>query len=120
MRDSLLDAIEAGVKTATSSLLREYELDDEPLPAVGQRGIAIDSHGAPRFVLETTDVKVVRMVDVPLEHALAEGEGYRSVDEWRVAHTRFWTSTAGGHELDADSDLTDATLVVLERFTIVR
>jgi len=72
LRDSLLTAIESGAKTATSSLLLEYELAQEPLPAVGDRGIVVDSDAAPRWVLETTDVSVVRLADVPLDHAFAE------------------------------------------------
>ena len=35
LRDRLLDAIQSGLKTSTSSLLREYEVGDEPLPTVG-------------------------------------------------------------------------------------
>ena len=120
LRDSLIAAIESGVKTTTSSLMREYEVEDESLPFVGYRGAVVDSNGEKLFVIETTAVEVVQLRDVPLEHALAEGEGYLSVAEWRAGHTRFWSSAAMRAELGSDFELNDDSLVVLERFAVVR
>ena len=120
LRDRLLDAIQSGLKTSTSSLLREYEVGDEPLPTVGIRGAAIDSTGEPVFVIETTAVEVVRLCDVPLHHALSEGEGYLTVADWRAGHVRFWSSDAMRAELGRDFELTDDSLVVLEQFLVVR
>ncbi|MFR0657173.1 ASCH domain-containing protein, partial [Pantoea sp. SIMBA_079] len=71
-------------------------------------------------VIETTAVEIVLLQDVPLEHALAEGEGYSSVSDWREGHTRFWTSAAMRAELGEDFELTGTSLVVLERFVIVQ
>jgi uncharacterized protein YhfF len=120
LRDRLLDAIQSGLKTSTSSLLREYEVGDEPLPTVGVRGAAIDSAGEPVFVVETTAVEVVRLCDVPLSHTLSEGEGYLTVADWRAGHVRFWTSDAMRTELGTDFELNDDSLVVLEQFLVVR
>ena len=65
---------------------------------------AFDAHGGP----------------VDLEHAVDEGEGYRSVDEWREAHERFWASDAMRAELgDPDLVVDDATPVVLQRIRLV-
>ncbi|CAN5400788.1 hypothetical protein BH09ACT1_BH09ACT1_17110 [soil metagenome] len=77
-------AILSGEKRSTSALLRGYELDDEPLPQVGGRAVAVDSSGTGVAVIETTGVEVVALRDVSLQHALDEGEGYRDVAEWRV------------------------------------
>jgi len=119
LRDRLLNAIQSGLKTSTSSLLREYEVGDEPLPTVGVRGAVIDSAGEPVFVIETTAVEVLRLRDVPLEHALSEGEGYLSVADWRAGHVRFWSSDAVRAELGTDLELSDDSLVVLEQFLVV-
>jgi len=43
LRDQLLDAIGKGVKTATSSLVHEYESDGAPLPTAGAQGVVDDS-----------------------------------------------------------------------------
>ncbi|ROQ41116.1 uncharacterized protein YhfF [Frondihabitans sp. PhB188] len=119
LRDSLLAAIASGDKTSTSSLLLEYEVEGEPVPVAGTRGTAIDSDGLPRFVLETTRVDVVRLGDVTLDHAIAEGEGYASVAQWRAGHERFWTSEPLRAELGSDFTLDDSTMVVLERFHVI-
>ncbi|GAA1113286.1 ASCH domain-containing protein [Arthrobacter flavus] len=120
LRDYLLAAIRSGTKTATASLAREYEVGGEPLPVTGQRGTVIDSDGNGSFIIETSEVQIVRLDDVPLDHALAEGEGYESVAEWRAGHTQFWTSVAMRTELGDEFVLTGASLVVLERFIVVR
>lgn len=122
LRDQIIEAIGSGLKTATSSLVREYEVGDEALPAVGDRGTVIDSNEAPLFVIETVDVQIVPLRDVPLTHAIAEGEGYDSVDEWRTGHLRFWGSPEMRSELGETLVLVidDATLVVLESFTVAR
>lgn len=118
-RDRIVAAIRSGAKTSTSSLLRGYEVAAEALPSVGDRGDVLDSDGARILTIETTAVEVVPLRDVPLEHALAEGEGYRSVADWRRAHLRFWTSDAMRAELGRDFEVDDETLVVLERFVVV-
>ncbi|KQR19083.1 RNA-binding protein [Agreia sp. Leaf335] len=119
LRDRLVDAIRSGAKTATSSLLREYEVGEEALPLVGDVGAVVDSSGERVAVIETTAVRVVALEDVSLEHAIAEGEGYESVADWRAGHTRFWTSAAMRAELGDGFELTDSSLVVLEQFALV-
>ncbi|OZD32423.1 RNA-binding protein [Rhodococcus sp. 06-1477-1B] len=119
LRDRIIAAIRSGTKTATSSLLREYELAGDPLPAVGDRGAVVDSNGEPVFAIETVGVETVPLRDVPLAHALAEGEGYASVADWRRGHLRFWTSDAMREELGAGFRIDDDTVVVLERFVRV-
>lgn len=120
VRDTIVAAIEAGTKTATSSLLREYEVAGERVPHVGFRGVLVDSAGRRRVVLETTNVELVPLRDVSLEHAVSEGEGYASVDEWRAGHVRFWSSAEMQDELGDDFTVEESSVVVLERFEIVR
>jgi len=90
-RDRLVDAVLKGEKTATSSLLAEWLLDDQELPAVGDRRKVLDSDDNPVAVIETTAVDVIRLGDVDLALAHDEGEGFESVADWRRAHERFWT-----------------------------
>ncbi|WAC67793.1 ASCH domain-containing protein [Microbacterium sp. SL75] len=118
-RDRIVAAIRAGEKTATSSLVREYLVAGEPLPAVGDRGAVVDSAGEPVCVIETTAVEIVALRDVSLAHALDEGEGYASVADWRRGHVRFWTSDAMREELGSAFVVDDDTSVVLERFAVV-
>ncbi|WP_043672978.1 ASCH domain-containing protein [Clavibacter michiganensis] len=120
LRDQLVAAIVAGDKTSTSSLLVQYAADDEELPVVGSRGAVIDSAGRPVVVIETTAVQVARLADVPLAHAVDEGEGFTTVAEWRAGHEGFWTSPEVLAELPAGFRLDDDTEIVMERFRVVR
>ena len=120
LRDKLIAAIESGNKTLTSALLRGYEMADEPTPHIGRRDSVVDSAGEHRLIIETTAVELVPLRDVPLAHALAEGEGYESVAEWRAGHMNFWTSDEVRAELGPDFEVNDDTVVVLENFAVVR
>jgi uncharacterized protein YhfF len=79
LRDQLVAAILAGEKTTTTALVTGYEQENEPLPVPGLRQIVIDSAGSPVAVIETTAVRVVRLGDVDLDHALGEGEEFRLI-----------------------------------------
>jgi uncharacterized protein YhfF len=116
----LVAAVLTGAKTATTGLVAAYEAEGEPLPAAGSRSALIDSDGRPVAVVEVTEVRVVPLGSVDLRHAVDEGEGHRSVAEWRAGHERFWH----GEELrdllgDPAFTVDDATLVVCERFRVV-
>ena len=119
LRDLLVAAIVAGRKTTTSGLVADYEHEGEPLPAPGLRQAVIDSAGDPVAVIETTAVRVIRLADVDLAHALGEGEGYTSVAEWRAGHEQFWHSAEMRAALD-DPEFTvgDDTLVVAQTFRL--
>jgi uncharacterized protein YhfF len=106
LRRKLVDAVLRGDKTATAGLHDEAE----PLPQPGEQFLLLDYDDEPVAVVETTDVQVVRAGDVDVEFARDEGEGFESVADWREAHERFW----------ADEEITDDTLVVAERFRLVR
>ncbi|MFD2340147.1 ASCH domain-containing protein [Clavibacter tessellarius] len=119
LRDQLVAAIATGEKTSTSSLLIQYAVDGEELPVVGSRGTVIDSAGRPVLVIETTAVEIRRLADVPLAHAVDEGEGFATVAEWRAGHEGFWTSAEVLAELPAGFRLDDDAEVVMERFRVV-
>ena len=122
-RDRLVAAVLAGGKRTTTALLAEYEAGSEPLPAPGRRELVVDSAGTPVCVTEDVAVDVIRLGEVTLEHAVAEGEGHTDLVGWRTAHERFWTGpdyrgwfTVRGTE---PPDVDDDTLVVCTRFEVV-
>jgi uncharacterized protein YhfF len=119
-RDKLVAAVLRGEKTATASLRLEYAPHaEEELPRPGMRWAVVDSDDRPVAVIETTEVTVVRAGDVGEEFAHDEGEGFRTVADWRAAHERFWSSDAYREEVGSVT-LDDDTLVVCERFRLVR
>ena len=119
LRDQLVAAIVAGDKTTTTALVAGYEHENEPLPRPGLRQVVIDSAGNPVTVIETTAVRVMRLDEVDLAHALGEGEGYLSVADWRAGHERFWHSADVRSELgDPEFTVSDDTLVVAQTFRL--
>lgn len=120
LRDQLVAAILDGRKTSTTSLEIEYRHAGEPLPTAGGRGLLVDSADQPVAVVETTEVRLVRLGDIDLAHVLAEGEGHESVAEWRAGHEAFWHSQEYRAFLD-DPDFTvhDDLIAVAERFRVV-
>ncbi|MFE0704631.1 ASCH domain-containing protein [Streptomyces sp. NPDC058872] len=120
LRDRLVAAVLSGEKVATTGLLVEYEVEDEELPEVGERSAVVDSDGREVAVVEVTEVRVLPLGEADLRLALDEGEGYRSVAEWREAHERFWH----GEEMregigDPEFTVDDGTMLVVERFRVV-
>lgn len=120
LRDSLVAAVLSGAKTSTSALLVGYERAGDPLPEVGQRSAVVDSEGRRIAVIELTEVRVIRLADVDLQHALDEGEGDETVAQWRAGHQTFWHSAEVRAELgDPGFTADDDTMVVTERFRLV-
>ena len=120
LRDQLVAAILDGTKTTTTGLADDCERDREPLPRPGDREVVIDSAGEPVALIEIVTVRVLRVGDVDLAHALGEGEGYASVAGWRAGHEAFWHSDAM-RECVGDPAFTvnDDTLAVAVAFRVV-
>jgi uncharacterized protein YhfF len=120
LRDQLVAAILDGTKTTTTGLADDYERDGEPLPRLGDREVVIDSAGEPVALIEIVTVRVVRVGDVDLAHALGEGEGYASVADWRAGHEAFWHSDAMREYVgDPAFTVNDDTLAVAVAFRAV-
>jgi len=120
LRDQLVAAVLAGVKTTTSGLAVDYEHEGEPLPRVGQRFAVVDSADRRVAVIELVEVRVVRLADIDLRHAIDEGEGDESVAQWRAGHEKFWHSAEMRAALgDPEFTVDDDTLVVAQRFRLL-
>lgn len=115
LRDRLVAAVLDGTKHATTSLHGEYQ--HEPLPRAGERFRLIDSAEQTVAVVEVTKVDITTLGAATLELALAEGEGFTSVADWRTAHEVFWN----GDDYVADLGITiaDDTEIVVEYFHVV-
>ncbi|PTA44654.1 ASCH domain-containing protein [Micromonospora sp. RP3T] len=111
LRTRLNTLVLSGAKTATAGLIGEYADEHEELEHVGERLALVDDHDAQVGVVEITGVEVVRFADVPWDFARAEGEGDRSIEEWRAGHGAYWARQG--------TPVTDDSRIVCLRFRLV-
>ncbi|MFE5207372.1 ASCH domain-containing protein [Streptomyces sp. NPDC056600] len=111
MRERLNALVLAGRKVATTGLLAEYVEETEGLEFVGERLSLLGNDGDHVATIEITGVEQAPFGAVTWEHAAAEGEGDRSLDEWRAGHRRFWE--------DIGTPVQDDTPLVCLRFRVV-
>ncbi|MFN3068309.1 ASCH domain-containing protein [Serratia sp. J2] len=83
--DELVKLVLDGVKIATCS-----NLDGEGIPQPGDVFVVVDGKNEPVCAIELTKVDMSTYEQVDAAHALAEGEGDRSLDYWRKEHKRFF------------------------------
>lgn len=107
--------IRIGQKTATCSLKYCYELDDEPMPAIGHLQVVTDWNGKPICIIEIESVAECKYSDVSAEFAYLEGEGDRSLQWWRKAHWGFFVQNCAELNIEASEEM----MLVLERFRVV-
>lgn len=111
VRTNLNTLVLAGVKTATAGLLTEYAEDGEELEHVGERLVLVDDDNALAGMVEVTGVEVTRFADVSWDFARSEGEGDRSIEEWRAGHAAYWARLG--------TPVTDDTEIVCMRFRLI-
>ena len=104
LRRQLVQAVLAGEKTATAGLADDEEEPSRP----GDRFALYDEEDRVVGVVEVTEARVVPAGDIDLEFARDEGEGFESVEDWRVAHERFFERT-----------IPNETLIEAIRFRVV-
>ena len=108
LRRQLVEAVLAGEKTATAGLWSDYEAEGEPIGEPGDRFALLGYDDAPVAVIEITEAKLVPAGEIDVAFARDEGEGFESVDDWRVAHEEFFEQT-----------LTPETMIVAVRFRMI-
>jgi uncharacterized protein YhfF len=110
MADELLALVLAGRKTATCGALRDFPEGSPDRPVVGRCDIVLDGKGRRAAVIETVEVTVRRFNEVDEAFAHDEGEGFRTLADWREGHQRYFERNGG---FSPDMDL------ICERFRLV-
>ncbi|MCA9913096.1 MAG: ASCH domain-containing protein [Anaerolineae bacterium] len=115
MADELGALVKSGIKTATASLIWEYEFDGEALPQVGDISIILDGQDQPMCIIETTELRQQPFNQVEEQFAYDEGEGERTLAQWRKDHWAFF-----GRSCERIGRERSETMPVLcERFRVV-
>ena len=89
--DEILDALLRGDKRATTGLMCLYEMENEPLPQVGDYSVILDSRGLPHCITRITKIEVTKFRDITEAYAFIEGEGDKSLQYWKDAHRAVFT-----------------------------
>ena len=110
MADELLALVIAGTKTATCGALRDYPAGSSEMPVVGRRDVVMNGAGWSAAVIETLEVIICRFDEVDEAFARDEGEGFRTLADWRKGHQEYFERNGG---FSPDMEL------VCERFSLV-
>jgi len=115
MASRLAHLVVAGDKRATALWLEAARVDGSTIPAPGLVSIIVDGFGVPRAAIRTRATEVARFVDVSAETAAAEGEGDRTLDDWRDGHREYFGAEAARLGLRFDDDAT----ILIEHFEVL-
>jgi uncharacterized protein YhfF len=85
LADTLCELVLAGLKTATCWPVSEGQQTE-----VGKRMVVRDGSSRPRAVVETVELAQRRFTDVDAAFAWNEGEGDRTLEDWRTAHRDYF------------------------------
>lgn len=114
LANELLHLVLDGQKKATAGSLLGYEIEQNPLPKIGDYSIITDWEGNPKCVIETIDVAVIPYKDITFDICKREGED-DTLESWRQGHERFFREDGSelGYEFSEDMP------VVFEDFKVV-
>lgn len=111
--NGLAQLVVDGQKTATCSGRIFYELENEPLPSVGQYNIVLNANDEAVAIIQITSVEISPMNEVPESFALAEGEG--EYEDWWSAHVDFFTKALAEY----NRSFQETMPLVCERFAVI-
>lgn len=109
--DKLVELVLKGEKRATTSLYKEYILEGEEIPKVGERSIILFDDGREACLIENVEVMVTEFKNITEELAFIEGEGDKSLDYYRREHIRIFK--------EIDGEFNDSSKVVFEIFKVI-
>jgi len=112
--NELASLVLSGKKKATSSSFLCYQVEEEPIPAVGNLSIVTDWDKNPICVIEVTAVNIIPFKDITYDICKREGED-ENLESWRENHIKFFTLDAR----EAGFEFTWDMLVVFEDFKVV-
>ena len=112
MRAWLNDLVLRGQKVGTFGLAAEYREEGEAVERPGERLVLVDDDLERIGVVEVVEAVRLNVGDVTWAMVESEGEGDRSIADWRAGHDRYWQS-------EGRAALTDDTALVDVRFRLV-
>jgi len=112
--NELAGLVKKGIKKATASLHCLYEIENEPIPKVGDYIIITNWKGMPQCIIQITSINIIPFKEVTEEFAAKEGEGDKTLSFWRKVHRKFFTLELKEHNKKFSEDM----LVICEEFEV--
>lgn len=113
--DKLAKLVLEGTKTATCSAYELYQVENEPIPKVGDYSVILDSKDNAVCIIQTTKIYIAPYSSCSKEHAYKEGEGDRSLEYWKDVHEEFFTDEMKSINKSFDENM----LLIYEEFVVV-
>ena len=104
--------VKKGIKRATSHSLLGLQYRKEPLPKIGDFTVVTDWGGKAQCIVRTTAVKFKPFFSIDEAYAELEGEGDKSLADWKKVHWDYYT-----RELEPFERVPrDSMIIVCEEF----
>jgi len=113
--NELAALVKKGIKKATASLHCLYEIENEPMPKVGDYIIITNWKGIAQCVIQITNINIIPFEDVTEEFAVKEGEGDKTLTFWRKVHRKFFSLELKEYNKKFSEDM----LMICEEFKVV-
>jgi uncharacterized protein YhfF len=111
----LVDLVVHGPKRASATLGWAVERHPELAPVLSGYSVVTEFDGTPRCVIRTTSIETRAFDAVDAQFAWDEGEGDRTLADWRAAHWSFYTRECATLGREPRTDMP----VWLERFELL-
>lgn len=111
------DAVLAGTKTATTTPLDSYTAEQVAIPQVGDYNVLLNGDLKPVAIIQTVISELIPFYRISAEHAYHEGDGDRTIGDWRKRKTEEFTPTLEehGHNLTSDTPMVSEVFEVVYR-----
>jgi uncharacterized protein YhfF len=104
---TLAHLVVKGAKRGTAGWIAASERDGSTIPHVGLVSIVTDGYGHALCAIRTERVERLRFDQVAARHAWIEGEGDRTLEDWREGHLHYFHAEAArlGLSFTEDADI---------------
>ncbi len=113
--NELARLVKKRIKKATASLHCLYEIENEPIPKVGDYVVITNWKGIAQCIIQITNINIIPFKEVTHTFAAKEGEGDKTLSFWRKVHRKFFTLELKEYSKKFSEDM----LVICEEFEVV-
>ncbi len=86
-----LELVLNNTKKAMSHSLLGLQNRNEPLPKIGSFIVLTDWEGTAKCIVKTVSVKLKPLFSIDVDYAQLEGEGDKSLDQWKNMYLNYFT-----------------------------